>query len=747
MEGSNHSRELPSHERQRQGTLGSVSIYFIAATAAFLLLTALLIDFARVAAFRKQAELAVKSGARSTLSSYDPTIYARYGLFIRGGEAANEIFRDTVEGNAAPQGKGAFTFLDTRWEETGVTESRPLATHDVFRRQILEEMKYKAPVDLALEVASRFRGVSGAMKEATRTVDLLEQMRKAYDRREAAFDDALEAQKQHGVKSEQALGSEIGSIGGITGGYEDYVIKRLDNESRRESVRKWEEEQKNREENGEEPEDEKTKPEGPRYEAEVAAYESGAVSLSSALSRQAAAVREQSERFLLKANEAIEKAKKANDEMVAILERSRAQPPVSSGDEEGETGSAVDKEHVQTLENLRKSAEDLVLKQAFFEAYFAEIRTQHIQGLSLAGEAASFASLAASVPGSTGMGASLQSGQSRLQSAYDAFVSSYGSAGSVIAARIATLEAHRSQDNERKEEEKKAKAAWAGAANFLGSLTGVAGSAEEKISFATTTDLYSSNKEWNKTEEEQAERAARSNDPSEGRDAAMSGSDGLMDVLQGALLGARDQLYFSEYTLSRLSHYGPPLVKEMLAGGQASLDIHMQEAEYILYGLNNPAGNIAAAYGEIFAFRLAVRTMEGLIECRAMGHPLLVLAAALVYGIRGALTDMNLLINTGKVELSKYIKTDTLYTDYLRLFLLLHGGSANQIARMIAVMEHASGLDYRGAYTYASAEGSASVSLWFFPGLLKAMGRFGNLGGTVKGNRYETTYTADSSYL
>ncbi|MNF07920.1 hypothetical protein D3C80_2082070 [compost metagenome] len=78
--------------------------------------------------------------------------------------------------------------------------------------------------------------------------------------------------------------------------------------------------------------------------------------------------------------------------------------------------------------------------------------------------------------------------------------------------------------------------------------------------------------------------------------------------------------------------------------------------------------------------------------------------------------------------------------------MLLHGGSSNQTARMIAVMEHASGLDFSKTYTYASGEGSASIRLWFFPGLLKVMGRFGDLGGTVKGNRYEATYSADSSY-
>ncbi|WP_256760702.1 hypothetical protein [Cohnella sp. WQ 127256] len=750
MEFSKDDGELPSHDRKgdTNGTSGSVSIYFIAATAAFLLLTALLIDFARVAAFRKQAELAVKSGVRSTLSSFDPTIYARYGLFIRGGESASELFHETLEGNAASQGDGIFPFLDTQWEETDITESRPLANHDVFRRQVLEEMKYKAPIDLSLEVANRFRGVSGVMKEATATVNILEKMRKAYDRREEAFDDALDEQIKLGENVKQSLESQIGSVGSITGKYEDYVIKRLEDEDRRVLVRKWEERREERERNGEDiDEDQEHKPEGPRYEAEVAAFESSAKSLSTALIKQAASVKSEADSFLLKANEAVLKAKEANDEMRGIVEQSKSTPPVSSGVGTGEEEAASHAENMQTMEQLRKSTEDLVLEQAFFEEYETEINQQYSQSLALASEASSMGSLIGSVPGSTGMGSSLQSGEARFQSAFTKYASEYGSSGSVISARIAKLEAHRSYDNERKQEEKKAKSAWSGAANFLGALTGASGSEKDKAGFEQTNGLYATNKEFNQAEEDQAKaKAERNEDPSEGRDEAMSSSNDLMDVLEGSLLGARDQLYYSEYTITRLSHYDPSLVKEMLRGGDTPLDIHLQEAEYILYGLNNPAGNIAAAYGEVFAFRLAIRTMEGLIECRAMGHPLLVLVAALVYGIRNALLDMNSLVEMGKIQLSKYIKVDTVYTDYLRLFMLLHGGSRSHSARTIAVIEHASGLDFRGAYTYASGEGSASIRLWFFPGLLKVMNRFGNLGGTVKGNRYEATSIADSSY-
>jgi len=765
MEVSKIQRERPSHSRwlQMKGTSGSVSIYFITVTAAFVLLTALLIDFSRVAAFRKQAELAVKSGVRSTLSSYDPLIYARYGLFIRGGESANELFRETLAGNVATHGNGGFTFLDTRWEETDVTESRSLAHHDVFRRQILEEMKYKAPIDLSLEMANRFRGVSGAMKQAAATVDLLERMRKVYDLREAAFDDVLAIQRSTGQDISRLLSAEVPyppvnveisqsaggvrTIGDAAVQYEDYVSKRLEDDARREAQRIQEEEKKKREEIGEVTDEDQVVVEdaGPIYGAIIAAYETGTVALSLALSKEAAATRSKAKKSGQKAIEALLRAKETNDEMRAIVEQAQRMPSMSSGDELSEEEAAFGDEQIQSMDELRRTAEELVLDATFFESYALEINLQRSQGVQLANEADSFSSLAAAVPGSTARGAELRSGAARLQSNYSEYVRAYGQDGSVFSERLAILQSHRSRDVERKQEEQKAKSAWSGATQFLSALSGASGSEEEKASFEDAKTLYINNREWNHTEEQQA-KTERPSDPSAGRDEAMSLTSGLMDILEGSLLGVRDQLYLSEYAIARLSHYDPSYVKEMLHGGDVSLDLHLQEAEYVLYGLNNPAGNIAAAYGEIFAFRLAIRTMEGLVECRAAGHPLLVLAAALVYGVRNAVLDLTNLVENGKVQLSKYIKADTFYTDYLRLFMLAHGGASNHLSRMINVMEHASGVDFRGAYTYASGEGTASVRLWFFPGVLKVMGRFGDLGGTVKGNRYEATYIADSSY-
>ena len=139
---------------------GSVSIYFIAVTSGFVLLSALLIDFSRIAAFRKQAELGVQAGVRSVLSSFDPIVFERYGLLIRGGENAGELLRAALDGNGTGnlQSRAALSYLAFDWTESDVTESRPLADHEVFRRQALQEMKIKAPIDFYVGAGQSIQG-------------------------------------------------------------------------------------------------------------------------------------------------------------------------------------------------------------------------------------------------------------------------------------------------------------------------------------------------------------------------------------------------------------------------------------------------------------------------------------------------------------------------------------------------------------------------------------------------------------
>lgn len=86
--------------------------------------------------------------------------------------------------------------------------------------------------------------------------------------------------------------------------------------------------------------------------------------------------------------------------------------------------------------------------------------------------------------------------------------------------------------------------------------------------------------------------------------------------------------------------------------------------------------------------------MEGLSACKASAHPLLILSCSIVYGLEKTMEDLVAFTERGRDPLSKYINADVAYTDYLRLFMLVHGGSdhPSSLARMIAVIEHNDGV-------------------------------------------------------
>lgn len=755
--------------RKRRGASGSVSIYFIAVTAAFVLLTGLLIDFARIAAFRKQAELAVKSGSRSVLSAFDPALYSGYGLFARGGNPADELFRETLEGNVEPAEDGVWRLLDVDWsEESGVIESRPLASHDIFRREVLEEMKYKAPIDLTIELASRFRGVAPALKEAKASVDVLERMREAYDRREAALDDALDRQKQAGRRLAEAIeawapsppvsmaGTEsAGTASGIADAalmYDDYVQKRESDRRRAEAYQQalaaWQQRKSAAERNGEKFEEKPPEGGEPQYAEQIAAYERSVARMADSLQEQSGKAQSAADEDLTKALQALAEAREANEEMRRIANEAETMS-VNSGSygDDVDADASVGEEKSRSIQELRQTVKDLALDESFFDEYQRELHVQRGEGDDKSASASAMAALLRGVPGSSGQGSALRSGAERLQSQEEQYRSRYGSdTATVIGARKESLKAHRSGDKQRKQLESEASKKWGGAKSWLGSLKGRPDDDEAKKAYERLNQLTQDNLKWNEAEADALKANGQAAAPGKGREESLAESDGLMDALGEAAAGSRDSLYAAEYAAERFTHAEPSAVRSMLSG-EGKIPVEDQQLEYVLYGFGNASGNIAAAYGEIFAVRLAIRTMEGLIECRTYGNPLVVLAAALVYAIEHALADMNQLVNEGKIPLSKYAKADTYYLDYLRVFLLVHGESASRTARSIAVIEAATGISFEGAYTYVSGEATASLRLWFFPGLTKLLGRTGSWGGVVKGDRYEAVYQADDSYL
>ncbi|QYR20672.1 hypothetical protein KZ483_23245 [Paenibacillus sp. sptzw28] len=714
---------------------GAVSVFLIVATAGILLLTSLLIDYARVAAFQKQLEIAAQSGIRSALSAYDGQLYERYGLFGAGGSDRNSLFAHAARNNWEDN-ISSFNLLRVKYGSSHVNSYEVLGTHSVFKRQVLEEMKYKAPIDFTLEVASRFAPVASAMKEASASIQVMEQVRKLYDQREARLQAVLDLQNESARVADEGLRSFLSaggsSVVNIMLGYGAYLgwiahDSFLD------------------------------KDEKPKYTNEISSYENSARSISSGLRAKSREVLARHRQAETKALKDLEEAERYNSDIREAAERMEQQQTGSGYDRmnkqrlAGKAAASTTSNDLSQLQQAREAVQQLILPAEWFIAYREELNAQAVEIASLDSKAANFQTNVTTALSNHGSSALLVNAAVQLQSGFGEYSQKYIQPATVISARTAELESRQSADAERKKKEKAAQSKWNEVRKWIQGISSIPQLEIHRQMFEQVSERSAANLQFNDLSASGQSMDEPAADPNESAQSSMSSMGTIFSGMADMLEGIRDPLYINEYIAHRFAAFDPKKFSAVMQDSNKrefseALSLNNQEVEYILYGFNDPAANIAAAYGEVFSVRLAIRTMEGLIESRALGHPLLVLAAAVLYGLEKSMEDMFQLVRQGTTPLSKYVSVDLTYLDYLRVFLLLHGSDEHRISRIIAVIEQNTGMKLSRTSTGLSGELTASVNLWFLPGLLKSFTNFGILNGKVKGGRYETTKSIGWSY-
>ncbi|MFF2889023.1 hypothetical protein [Paenibacillus sp. NPDC057967] len=730
---------------------GVVTVLSVIILASLLLFFSVLIDYARIAAFQLKTENEARAGIRSVLSAYDHSLYERYGLFGRGGTDGKTIFSEVLGGSGAK-----YTGLDTRshldfiasqLDEANVQTAYTLGQHDVFVRQVLEEMKYKAPVDFTLEVLSKFTSLSKALKESSGAVQTLEDLRKLYEKREGLLEKALSSQEQ--AVSTLMDNEAVAAIPAGSGPTGNSAVTSLRLADRYASfVRQVEHDASF------------SKDEEPVYSYSIASYRHSVSQMQSKL-RTGGGKREKHDSLLEESLRKIEQAREVNAQMERIVEESKhatvgAYDEVAGADVTGSGDYTLPDDTVRDLEEMRKSGEKLLRSPEWFNGYKQELLTQSSRGYAAASEIDQLISLwssAMSWPLSSSRQSSLQNGSAKAVSVVSTYEQHYGPQGTLMKQRRDSV-LDSSVKGKLAEQKAKTKSLWKQAKNMLGGLSGTSAMPEHQEEFAKVKERYQQNLLFN----EQGGETAGSRKEMLAADAedAAKESSGLMDSLfsgmSDMLLNGRDSFYYGEYAANRFSYFAPQQLRMLLESGDTDGLAQMasfgnQEMEYVLYGFHDPMGNLIAAYGELFSVRLAIRTMEGLVASRSLGHPLLILSAAIIYGLEKTMEDMISFATKGTAPLSKYIKTELSYLDYLRIFMLLHGGSKEKrLGRMIAVIEHNTGLTLARVPSGVTGEAKVSMKLWFLPGVMGMLGRLDLLQGKVVGNRYETTQTVGWSY-
>jgi len=750
---------LPGRSLLRRSD-GAVTVFFIVVTAMILLLSTVLIDYARIASFHTLTEHAVRTATRSVLSAYDAALYERYGLFGRGGTPGETIFDHSLRGTLEyGGGDNGYRPVVPSVDGFTVEAAAYLGRYDVLDRQILEEMKIKAPVDFMLDIGSRFTSMSQLMKESSTTSDALAQTGKLHDKRQESLLAALERMREIAKLAAGVLtGDQAASLAYNYSSYEGWIRS---SDSLASSIANAEyqlaiatnltnkEKQLRR--------DEITSMEWQRQDLwnQINHYLNSMRTLADSLRTSVANVQSELSSLKQAALAQITQAEGYNRDIrtaVTQAETSAAAgyDQVSSQSDSGGNDPSGDTE---ALRKIRQSTELLIYEDQWFAEYRKEVEQQAVELNKILAAANTFAASAYQVGiGSGGDAAALSAVAGSIQQAYQLFAQHYVSPADIITQREKLIRTADAADAQRKQEEAEAKQLLQETKNMMSSASMDGMSNDERERYRQVDARYDANRLFNTAVDEAAEIAAQWEDEVEGqRESSASMMGALFNGLADMLTGTRNTLYTGEYVFQRFQSYESYL-KTASVGNSGSNAIghakafNNQEVEYILYGFDKPGANVAAAMAEIFGLRFAIRLAEGFIESRTLGHPLLVLSGALLYAARSAAADMRDLMQRGATKLSKYADVDIRYTDYLRLFMLLHGGGDQRLSRIAAVIETNTGTDLSRTPAAVSASADVSMKLLFLPGAMKMLGKFGLLHGKVVGNRYETTKLVGAAY-
>jgi len=137
---------------------GSIALFLLIILVALLLLAGLVVDASRILVAERKADLALQSAARSVLAACNPDLAGQFGLYgvdyvDKKAQLERYLFLNLVERH---QG---LTLVDYQIEKVDIAAlpQETLLNNDAFEQQVLQYMKYKAPLRISENVVEKFR--------------------------------------------------------------------------------------------------------------------------------------------------------------------------------------------------------------------------------------------------------------------------------------------------------------------------------------------------------------------------------------------------------------------------------------------------------------------------------------------------------------------------------------------------------------------------------------------------------------
>lgn len=689
-------------KRNRDRERGSVSVYFMIVLSAMFVFEGVLLDLARIHAAILRAQQAADAAMRSVYAGFDPELQ-KYGLYgVETGGSAEEIFRHVFERNldspGIVTGRGNWIALEPYHEGFQLRHGDRLSDPEVFRYQILEEMKVRAPIEYALNVIDKWNG-SDALESARQTSLLSKRMEK--------IEKLLMERNDRLRQAETVLSSIVGPSGMVTGWHlqnaeahqeMDKLAGRIRDQSAdvlRSKLRRVKEDLRELRDRWREETDPEQKD---KLEEAIEDKEDDADDLEDLI--------DDIEDFLRLVAEHDLKLKLQEQELQIAAER------VTRLLDEAKSLNRQAREEAGKLDaSLREAVR--VHDNAEYDRWYsgiAEISSRY------AAYSVQFD------PAELLKGTDFLSRRDRLERMNDAIVQAASSLYGAYSSWHGQLRSREQELERRKQGEKDTakghiRQAMAAAASCSPVNEPIYQQLSERLN-RYRSDGGSGDEGDDNPETNHLPDHLRALEP----ETVIGDSFKLAGRLQTALLAVRDRAYVIEYALTKFNYR----TMEQHAKELSNPALHVlprQEAEYVLYGWNSCYLNHGSAYAEMFMLRLAIRTAEYMMSpeksLMSFGSPWLVFLWAVAEGARSALQDMEKLVSGFDVEISSRLPSvlNMNYKDYLRLFMLLHGNETAMLARMQALIDLNTGSDLRERASVSEGKAEAGLRPWLLPAI------------------------------
>ena len=675
--------------RRQLNDSGVITVYLLIILVAMFFFIGVLVDSARIMAAKKAINRAANASARSVLADYQPEL-KNYGLYgLNDPSKANTEFEGYLKQNLgySEEGQGPTGFLDYRLDYSKIDTSSPLYDRLVLKQEILDEMKYKAPIEIFARLIDAFRSISKASGNFAQANDLASLQKK----RDKAIKEA--------TSKFTNLYTSDGSVTPIKNVKDKIDHYNAENGPRKKLEESWTLDRWESADFDDAIDDLSDKSDGAGY----------------SLSKISG--------ILSDIETDLNVARKVNADMVQKMAESKdfSLP---------ETPNSQDIQELDTAQYdkpLVYRDEDFVNALSQIDQYKDIVAKIHASALLII---------------------SVFKDKDPADGDYKVFIDQSGEFyQDLIDLDLAAVKdlSFKIDNNQSKGKSDKevTKDAESGLSNLV-NLDRIKGEVEDQIE--ATKKLSAANTFFSA----KYSGAQSDTDPEEIRDKATNLLTEIFTKLKQITYQSRDALFINEYALQKFNYYkSEQNVKPNPDPSFSSNHLLKScEVEYLIYGKDTPAYNLFLAFSELFTVRLAINSVYHFVNTK--GELVARLIASVVLGLESTLDDMRRLLGIGMtrpepVNIVPKIKVQLAYQDYLRLFLLLHQSSEEgeddklkNIQSLISVNidkvdEKTKPTIIPNAYTVINGEVKASVRLWFIPTIMSGIGHFA--GYKVEGNR------------